>query len=141
VKRIVTGEDRRVAAFVASQTEMGGHFGSCTAIGLERDGEIVAGVVYENFSGRNVECHIAAVGKHWMTREFLWFIFFYPFEQVNAGRITVVVDDSNEQSMRFVENLGFEVEAKLEDAGRSGDLLIYRMFKKNCRFLRMKRHG
>jgi hypothetical protein len=33
-------------------------------IGLERDGELVAGVVYEGFNGRNMWMHVAAQFAH-----------------------------------------------------------------------------
>jgi RimJ/RimL family protein N-acetyltransferase len=139
VKSIITRQDDRVAAFVASRIGMTGKFGSCTSIGLEDDGQIVAGVLYCDYNQSNVVCHIGAIGKHWMNREYLWFIFHYPFEQIGVKRITVVIEETNVASNEFVQHLGFELETTLKDAGRSGDLLIYRMFKKDCRFLRMKR--
>ena len=46
--------------------------GRGTAIGLERDGEIVAGVLYEDFNGANVVMHVASDGTaQWMTPEYL----------------------------------------------------------------------
>lgn len=139
MKKIITGEDERVAAFVADRIGMRGAFGSCASIGLEEDGQLIAGVVYTDYNGSNVAMHVGAIGRRWMTREFLWFCFYYPFEQMKVKRITGVVDDSNHAAKAFDENLGFALEATLENAGRSGNLLIYRMLKEDCRFLRMKR--
>ena len=33
------------------------------AVGLMRDGKIVAGVVYENYNGQSVVCHICVKGR------------------------------------------------------------------------------
>ena len=40
-----------------------------TALGLERDGELIAGVIYEGFNGHNVWMHCAIPGR--LPREFL----------------------------------------------------------------------
>lgn len=90
---------------------------------------MVAGVVYDNWNGRNVECHIASEGANWLTREYLWTIFDYPFNQMKAERITAPVVEDNSASRRFVEHLGFEQEARLYGAHPSGDILVYCMRK------------
>lgn len=135
-------EDRgRIYAFVA------GKIGSCpqtdkfTAIGLERDDTVVAGVVYSGFNGSSISAAIAGEGKNWMTREFLWFMFYYPFVQAGAKRITACVEQTNVVSQQFVTKLGFELESVMERAGKTGDLLIYRMFPENCRYLRRRHYG
>ena len=102
-----------------------GDFGQAQGIGWQRDGRIIAGVIYEDFNGVNVFCHIAAEGA--LTRPFLWTIFDYPFNQLRVKRITVPVAATNGRSMRFVQHLGFRFEARLTDAHPSGDLLIYCM--------------
>ena len=140
MKTIVCGQDEHVAAFVAKQIGMGGKFGSCVGIGLEEDGELIAGVVFDDYNGSNISMHVGAIpGKRWMTKEYLWYCFYYAFEEAKVKRITGVVEEENITAQKFDEHLGFELETTLKDAGRSGDLLIYRMFKEDCRFLRMKR--
>jgi len=109
------------------------------AIGWIKDETLVAGVLYEDFNGVNVVCHIAGVGN-WATRQYLWTIFDYPFKQLKVNRITVPVADSNEKSKRFVEHLGFEREAILHDAHPDGDLILYKMTADKCRWLGV-RHG
>lgn len=138
MKTIIVHQDSRVSRFVASRIGMNGAFGSCSTIGVEQDDELIAGAVYEQYNGRNVFMHVAGIGRTWMNREILWFSFYYPFEQLKANRITLVIDDSNKDSINLARHLGFTLETKLHDAGRSGDLLIYRMLKEECRFLRMK---
>lgn len=111
--------------------------GRGTAIGQERNGEIISGVLYEDYNGANVICHIAGVGR-WATRKFLRVIFDYPFRQLGVKRITVPVASSNEKCVRFVQHLGFTLEACLKDAHPDGDILIYRMMAHECRWLELK---
>lgn len=107
-----------------------------SAIGLERDGELIAGVVYDYFNGASVCMHVAASVPHWLDREFLWFAFFYPFEQLGVRRITALIPEVNAQSRKFAEHLGFLLETRLEQAHPEGDVLVYRMFRHQCRWLK-----
>ncbi|MNK85369.1 hypothetical protein D3C87_1052460 [compost metagenome] len=108
--------------------------GKFTAIGRIRDGQLVAGVLYEETNGANVFCHIAGEGA-WANRHFLWLIFDYPFRQLGVRRISTVVEPTNTISQKFTEKLGFSVETKLKDAHPQGDLWVFCMFKDQCRWL------
>ena len=126
-----------VTGWVARRTNEYGDFSASQAIGWERRGELVAGVVYAQWNGPNVVCHIASDGsKRWLTREYLWTIFDYPFNQMSVKRITVCIGEGNTDSRRFVRNLGFEEEAIHPEAHLTGALITYRMWRNNCRFLR-----
>ena len=125
-----------VVKWVAQKTNDFGCFGTEIGIGWERNGSLVAGVAYANWNGVNVECHIASdESRRWATRQYLWTIFDYPFNQLKVNRITVCIGEGNRQSQRFVVHLGFELETTLEAAHPSGNLLIYRMWKKDCRWI------
>ena len=110
-----------------------GPWNGSPAIGLERHGEIVAGVIYENWNRRSVTCHIAVQGL--MTPAYLGAIFHYPFIYLGCDKILAPVSEGNEESIRFVENLGFQEEARLHDAHPDGSLLIFTMTKAACRFI------
>jgi len=128
---------RGVVEWVASQTNEYGNFGTETGIGWAKHGKIVAGVAYANWNGKNVECHIASDGsKRWLTKQYLWTIFHFPFCQLGAERITVVVGQGNADSTRFVKHLGFKLEARLAGAHPTGDLLIFRQFKTECPWIK-----
>lgn len=131
---LVVGEG--VVEWVAKRTNEFGNFGAAQGIGWERDGSLVAGVVYAEWNGPNVVCHIASDGsRRWATRTFLWTIFDFPFTQLRVKRITVCVGEGNLPSRRFVEHLGFTLETTLEGAHPSGDLMIYRLFRDSCRWI------
>ena len=126
----------KVVQWVAKRTNEYGNFGAATAIGWESNGVLVAGTAYAEWNGHNVVCHIASDGsRRWATREYLWTIFDYPFTQLKVKRITVCVGEGNRPSRRFVEHLGFTLEATLRNAHPSGDLLVYSMFKERCKWL------
>lgn len=120
----------------------GGHYvaGDSSAIGLIdlKTDELIAGVVYDNYNGRSVCMHVAAVpGARWMTREYLWVCFDYPFNQLGVNVIIGLVDSTNVPAQKFDENLGFSLSARIPNAGKVGDLLIYTMDRAACRFLDM----
>lgn len=126
-----------VVEWVAKRTNEFGNFGCAQGIGWLREGEIVAGVVYAEFNGPNVVCHIASDrSRRWLTREFLWAIFDYPFNQMGCNRITVCVGQGNADSTRFVKHLGFTIEAVLEGAHPTGALQIFRLWKSDCRWIK-----
>ena len=127
---------KEVVSWVARRTNEFGGFGTDIGIGWERGSYLVAGVAYADWNGPNVVCHIAAEGKRWATRQYLWTIFDYPFNQLKVDRITVCVGEGNAASRRFVEHLGFTMEAELAGAHSTGHLRIYRLWRDECRYLR-----
>lgn len=108
-----------------------------TAIGLRRDGDLVAGVIYEGFNGRNVWMHVAAESsRRWLVRDYLRACFAYPFNVCGCDRVSGYVEDSNESAKRFDEHLGFRPEARLKGAAPDGgDVILYVMWKKDCRYV------
>jgi len=118
--------------------------GAMTAIGLmDTDTkEIVAGLLYEKYNGVSVTMHQAISRPGVVTKDFLWYVFYYPFVQLGCERLTGIVEANNTPAIELNLKLGFEIEARLERACPSGDLIIMRMFREDCRFLeRGKRNG
>ena len=106
---------------------------ACRGIGLESDGKIIAGVVYENWNRRNVFAHQAIEGR--ITRQYLWTIFDYPFNQLKVERLTGMIPQGNTKAARAAVKMGFTLETVLRDAHPSGHLLVYVMRRDNCRWL------
>ena len=102
-------------------------------IGLERSGELVAGVCYENWNGRSIMCHIVIDGR--ITPEYLAAIFHYPFVYLGVEKIIVPIVQSNEDSIKFVTKLGFTYATTLKEAHPDGDIHIYEMKRENCRYV------
>lgn len=106
-------------------------------LGLEKDGELIAGVVYEGYNGTNVWMHVAAEpGARWMTRDYLRYCFYYPFVELGCKRVSGYVEASNTEARRFDEHLGFKREAVLEGAATDGgDVILYVMRREDCRYV------
>ena len=140
-KRLVLDDHPRVAAFVAQQAgcEMtwAGYFG----IGLEQDGELVAGVILESYTGRNANIHVAGIGKHWLNRNFLLTVFDFCFNRLGLQRLTGLVEADNAAALRFDTHLGFRLEYTMPDGGRHGDCHILVMRREDCRYLPEVHHG
>lgn len=125
----------RVFAFVSERVPLQ-PVGGMQGIGFERDGELIAGVLYEGYNPHNVWMHVAAKpGSLWAKRKFLDFVFAYPFRQLGVDRVSGYVNASNQEARRLDEHLGFKQEATLSGAAPDGgDVVIYVMWKKDCRY-------
>lgn len=99
---------------------------------------IVAVAYFESYNGASVLCHIASEGRNWMNRDFLWYFFWYPFEELKVQKLLAPVDSTNTASIRLTQSVGFSLEATLKDACPKGNMLIFSMTKDQCRWLALK---
>lgn len=124
---------------MANRTQEHGNYGAAVGIGWQAAGEIRAGVVYNDYNGVNLCMHVASDGtKQWLRREYLWTCFDYPFNQARVSRVTGLVGEGNIEARRFDEHLGFKLETRLKGAHPTGDLLVYVMWRDDCKWLREK---
>ena len=128
---IVQGAE--VGVWVADR--IAGEFYSETssAIGLEKNGKLVAGVIYENWNRASIFCHIAIEAR--LTKAYLKAIFDYPFNVCNVKKIIVPVVSNHVKSIKLVTNMGFTEEARIVNGSQDGDIIFLTMTKENCRFL------
>jgi RimJ/RimL family protein N-acetyltransferase len=136
MKKVIYGEDERVIQWVGERVNEDA-FGDAVAIGLEDNGELIAGVVFNLYNGPSISMHVAAVpGKFWLTKEFLFRVFAYPFLQLGCRRVTGLVRVDNFKAQKLDEHLGFKREGLLRQACEDGtDMIVYGMLKSECRFL------
>ena len=137
---IVCNQPEVIGPWVAKRTGGVWRQGRGSVIGLVKDGEIVAGVLYEDYNGAIVVVHVAAKPEKspWLCREFLWYAFHYPFEELKCKKIIGYVSSANKKAREFDEGLGFEHEATIKDAHPDGDLLVYSMRPETCRWLKIR---
>ena len=137
MRNIVIGQ--QVVDWVASRTNS--DYGKAVGFGIDRDGQLIAGVVFNDYNGVNIDMHVASDGsKRWMTKELLWMVFDYAFNQAKVNRITGLVAATNVAARRFDEHIGFTLEATLKGAHPEGDLLVYVLWREQCRWLNWSRH-
>jgi len=130
--QIIFGQDLRVGTWVFEKT--GGLYTKkdSTTIGLEKNGELVAGFVYNNYiPNRSIAMHVAG---NLFTKKFIKAGFRYPFKQLKVLKTIAFIDSTNIKSVKFTSKLGAIHEATIKDAGRHGDLLIYTMTQEQFRF-------
>ena len=122
-----------VGPWIAGQTKMIWKPEGAQTVGLERDGEIVAGVWYEDWNPQSVVTHIAIAGT--ITKRFLHVIFDYPYTQLGVQKIIAPVLEDNSESIRLVTKMGFKEEARLKNIHPLGDMLFFVMNKTDCKYL------
>lgn len=89
-----------------------------TCIGLERDGIVVGGAVFNHFEGADV--HVTVAGKGW-TRSFLQAVGAYVYQQLGCERMTMVT--ASEAVASYAGRLGGRIEGRLRShfgSGRDG---------------------
>lgn len=130
---IIDQDSPRVGTWMHQQGS-GFYRDGAACIGLERDGQLVAGAMFDYCNGASIFAHIAVTGQ--ITREWLWFICYYPFVQLGCHVVIGLVPSSNEKARRFDEHFGFKLQTAIPGGDPDGSLLIYTLRKEECRFLK-----
>lgn len=133
---LVYGRDGEVARWVQERAPHAQNgFRDFVAIGIERDGRLVAGVVYNEFRGHSIHASIAASTPKWASKKTLEGIFAYPFVQLNVRRITVYTGKNMSHVRQFLERLGFQQEGIVREGFADDDAVIYGMLKEECKWI------
>lgn len=109
--------DDRVARFVGEKLGFG-VFPPYTCMGIQKDGEIIGGVVFNSFEGKDLHATVAGSG---FNRSFLKAVGEYVFDQLGYERITSITEQEN--IVKLAERLGGELEGCLRNhfgEGRNG---------------------
>lgn len=136
--KLIYGQDEPIAEWVGLQLAKDIEaFKPCKAIGIERNGELIAGVIYNNYqSGLLIEMSIASLDKRWATRHTLRALFAYPFIQLNLKRVQTLCSAKEEGVIMFNKRLGFQLEGAHREAWHAGgDALSFGMLKHQCKWI------
>lgn len=113
-----------------------GSWGDFEAIGWEKNGELQAVAIFNNFTGCDISMHIAAVpGKAWLRKAFLYAVFAYPFVQLKCRRISGYVPAKSVDVIAFDEHVGFKHEGRLRHALPDDDIVLLGLLAEDCRFI------
>ena len=133
---LVYGQEDRLLPWAAARNGVSGFRRDAYAIGLERDGDLCAVVVFDDFSECNVNMHIASDGtKRWMNKDLLIAAFAYPFVQLGLRRVTGLVPSRNAQALSFDEHLGFVREGLCRHGFPDDDMVVLGLLRADCRFI------
>lgn len=127
--------DESVKQWVADRTdcEIGD---KTTAIGsLNNQGDIIAGVVYNHYTGESISSTFAVADKKGLSKRFVKEIFKYPFEQLGVNKIINYVAESNIESQKITEKFGFCHETTIEGVYPDGAMRVYSLLKEDCKWL------
>ena len=134
---MLTTDFPRVSRFVAERAECFIPATGGAAIGWLRDDDIVAGVLYEDFTGEggSITATIAVEPGAILTRQMIWAMFDYPFVRLGAKKLLALIHGNNHKSRRLVEHLGFCSVSGIEGYYPDGNLIVYEMNADECRWL------
>ena len=140
----LTCDEERVGRWVAKTAGWYWTPSRGTAIGLEKDGNLIAGVVFEDYRGTNCTIHLAGIPRSgWIVnRLFLKAIRDYIYRNLKCTRLTAPVPENKRAFIGMLLRFGWEVEF-VQKRGHYGQDLIYFVLwldKPNV-FTRLELHG
>ncbi len=134
MNRLIFGADDYLKRWAAQRIGIDG-FGPSAAIGVQRDGEIIAACVYHDYRDGQIEASIAASSQRWANRSVLFGLFAYPFIQVGAKRMLVTCSEANHKAMKMNRQLGFVEEGRLRKMFGKHDAVLFGMLKQECKWI------
>ena len=126
-----------VVEWVTQRIDDFGPLTECQGIGFASSGIIVAGAVYNNFRGHDIQLSFAAEDPRWATRGNIRAVLDYPFNQLGCERITAFTAKGNKRARKLIEGVGFRMEGvhpKGWDGHRTA--ISYGLLRANCKWLR-----
>lgn len=124
------------AAEIATATGVIFHPGVDKCISrVDANDKLLGGVIYKDYTGASIQGHIAGFVPNWLSRDLLWVIFDYPFNQLGVNKIIGLVPDSNKAALAFDYKLGFKYVTIIPGVFEDGDLIILDMDRAACRWL------
>lgn len=125
-----------VGEWVAHKVGQNADWGSFYAMGVERDGELVAGVVFNNYNGANATCHIAIDKFTKAIIPLFEAVCDYAFNHCKLKRLTGMVPSNEPDILAFDKHLGFEEEFVMKDGAPGADMHVLVLWPDKCRWLR-----
>jgi RimJ/RimL family protein N-acetyltransferase len=133
---LVFDQKERVGAWVAAKVGQKADWGSFYAMGVESGGNIIAGVVFNNFNGSNATCHIAISKYTKAIIPLFEAVCDYAFNRCKLNRLTGMVPSNEPAVLAFDKHLGFEEEFIMKHGAPDADMHVLVMWPDKCRWLR-----
>lgn len=148
MNELVFGCDVEMARWAAERIPhvRGGSFAPCSAIGVARNGRVIASVVYHDFQPRlgTIQLSMAAESPMWARRETIASLLHYPFRQLRVFKLWTAVPIDCEPALKAQDHIGFRREAVLaHHFGHKRHCVIARMLEPDFArlFEKEKNHG
>jgi len=134
--QLVFDQSARVGEWVAERIGQTGSWGDFYAMGIEHEGQIVAGVLFHNYNGANAVCHVAITKRTKLLVPLFRHLADYAFNQCKLKRVTGMVPTNMPEVIAFDKHCGFEEEFVMKDATPDADIMVLVMWPDKCRWLR-----
>jgi hypothetical protein len=129
---IVFGEDERVGKWAGEQLATVFH-PPFTSMGVtDEKGELVGALVFNDYTGPNVELN--AAGDGCWTEPVVRAGFRYMFDQLDCIRVTARTRRKNRLVRKLLPRLGFKFEGVARRYYGDEDALVFSLLKEECRF-------
>jgi len=100
---------------------------------------VLGGVLFKEWTGESFRLSAVGFDRGWLTRELLWCVFDYAFNQCGAKRVWTGTPDGNDQALRLNEHLGFKETVRVPGMYPGNRCVILRMLERSdCRWLKLK---
>jgi hypothetical protein len=99
--------------------------------------QLYAGVVYQGYTGKSIEAHITGFIPGWASKDFLWVIFDYPFNQLGCELVLLQIPSRNRKALAFASRLGFKDVVYIDEVYPDCGLNILSMRRTECRWTKI----
>lgn len=132
---LIYGHDRELRLWAGQYLGYEGPIGNehkPVAIGVARDGKIVAVAVFYDYRLTSIEVTFVTTTPRWASRENIRGILRYPFIQLGCKRVTAITEESNSSARGFLERLGFRQEGIHPDGFETGNGISYGLLRRDA---------
>jgi RimJ/RimL family protein N-acetyltransferase len=106
-----------------------------------KDDELLGVVMYQRYTHTAITMHAVSYEPNWLSRDFLWLVFHYPFVQLGCERVFALVHSGNDRALEFDRKVGFRIETRIGKVYPDGDQIVLVMERADCRWLKIKPKG
>lgn len=97
---------------------------------------VAVAVGYNAFIGRTCAMHTVIQRPDLVSPRIVREAFEFPFRVCNCEAVLALVDSTNDAALSFDTKLGFEEIARIPGGGPDADLVVMRMLRSDCRWLK-----
>jgi RimJ/RimL family protein N-acetyltransferase len=101
------------------------------------EGKLMGGVIFKNYTGvgGSINLHCAGFHPNWLSRELLWAVFNYVFNELECNKAFAPVPSTNQVALALDYKLGFKYVTTVPGVFSDGNLVVLDMERDHCRWL------
>lgn len=117
------------------------HAGVDQCIARVRGSELLGGVIFDQYTRAAIGIHTAGFVRHWVNRDLIWVTFDYAFNQLGVRKMIGLTPANNQDAIKFNTSAGFTIETTVKDVFPDSDLIVFSLYKEDCKWLNIKPRG